>query len=33
MFADPRADIVEFLPLCGAYIEGMTKANAKSKAT
>jgi len=33
MFTDPRAGIVEFLPLCDAYIEGMAKANAKSKAT
>ena len=33
MFTDPRASIVEFLPLCDAYIEGMAKANAKSKAT
>ncbi len=33
MFVDPRAGIVEFLPLCDAYIEGMAKANAKSKDT
>ena len=33
MFVDPRASIVEFLPLCDAYIEGMAKANANSKAT
>jgi integrase len=33
MFTDPRAGIVEFLPLCDAYIEGMARANAKSKAT
>jgi hypothetical protein len=33
MFVDPRAGIVEFLPLCDTYIEGMAKANAKSKAT
>ena len=33
MFTDPRAGIVAFLPLCDAYIEGMAKANAKSKAT
>jgi hypothetical protein len=33
MFTDPRAGIVEFLPLCDTYIEGMAKANAKSKAT
>jgi hypothetical protein len=33
MFTDPRAGIVEFLPLCDAYIEGMAKANAKSKHT
>jgi hypothetical protein len=33
MFTDPRAGIVKFLPLCDAYIEGMAKANAKSKDT
>jgi hypothetical protein len=33
MFTGPRAGIVEFLPLCDTYIEGMAKANAKSKAT
>jgi integrase len=33
MFVDPRAGIVGFLPLCDTYIEGMAKANAKSKAT
>ena len=33
MFTDPRAGIVAFLPLCDTYIEGMAKANAKSKAT
>jgi hypothetical protein len=33
MFVDPRAGIVEFLPLCNAYIDGMAKANANSKAT
>ncbi len=33
MFTDPRAGIVEFLPLCDAYVEGMAKAGAKSKAT
>ena len=33
MFTDPRAGIVGFLPLCDAYIEGMARANAKSKAT
>lgn len=33
MFVDPRAGIVEFLPLCDTYIENMAKANAKSKAT
>jgi len=33
MFTDPRAGIVAFLPLCDAYIDGMAKANAKSKAT
>jgi hypothetical protein len=33
MFTDPRAGIVAFLPLCDAHIEGMAKANAKSKAT
>jgi integrase len=33
MFTDPRAGIVAFLPLCDAYIEGIARANAKSKAT
>jgi hypothetical protein len=33
MFTDPRAGIVDFLPLCDAYIAGMAKASAKSKAT
>ncbi len=33
MFTDPRAGIVAFLPLCDAYVEGMARANAKSKAT
>jgi integrase len=33
MFVDPRAGIVEFLPLCGKFIDGMAKANGKSKAT
>ena len=33
MFTDPKAGIVEFLPLCDKYIDGMAKANAKSKAT
>ena len=33
MFTDPRAGIVAFLPLCDAYVEGMAKANANSKAT
>ena len=33
MFTDPRAGMVDFLPLCDAYVEGMAKANAKSKAT
>ena len=33
MFVDPRAGIVEFLPRCDVYIEGMAKAGAKSKAT
>jgi hypothetical protein len=33
MFTDPRAGVVEFLPLCDAYIEGMAKANAASKRT
>jgi integrase len=33
MFVDPRAGIVEFLPLCDTYIEGMAKASAKSRAT
>ncbi|MGH3212912.1 MAG: hypothetical protein ACRDNO_34640 [Trebonia sp.] len=32
-FVDPRAGIVEFLPLSDTYIEGMAKANGKSKAT
>jgi integrase len=31
MFTDPRAGIVEFLPLCDAYIEGLAKAGASSK--
>jgi integrase len=33
MFTDPRAGIVKFLPLCDIYIEGMAKANGKSKST
>src|ERR1017187_127443 len=33
MFVDPRAGIVEFLPLCDTYIEGRAKANAKSRPT
>ncbi|MDQ2815598.1 MAG: tyrosine-type recombinase/integrase [Actinomycetota bacterium] len=33
MFTDPRAGIVKFLPLCDTYIEGMAKANDRSKAT
>jgi hypothetical protein len=33
MSVDPRAGIVEFLPLCNASIDGMAKANANSKAT
>jgi hypothetical protein len=33
MFVDPRAGIAAFLPLCDAFIAGMAKANAKSKAT
>jgi hypothetical protein len=33
MFTDPRAGIVAFLPLCDTYIQGMAKANDKSKAT
>ncbi|HEY0932793.1 MAG TPA: tyrosine-type recombinase/integrase [Trebonia sp.] len=33
MFTDPRAGIADFLPLCDTYIEGMAKANAKSKST
>jgi integrase len=33
MFTDPRAGIVAFPPLCDAYVQGMAKANAKSKAT
>jgi integrase len=32
MFTDPRAGIVEFLPLCAAYIDGLAKAGASSKA-
>jgi hypothetical protein len=32
MFVDPRAGIVEFLPLCDTYIEGMAKAGARSRA-
>jgi hypothetical protein len=32
MFTDPRAGIVEFLPLCGAYIDGMVRAGARTKA-
>ena len=32
MFTDPRAGIVEFLPLCGAYIDGMARAGARTKA-
>jgi hypothetical protein len=33
MFVDPRAGIVDFLPLCQTYIEGIAKASAHSKAT
>jgi Phage integrase family len=33
MFSDPRAGIVDFLPLCDTYIEGMAKANANTKVT
>jgi integrase len=32
MFTDPRAGIVAFLPLCGAYIDGMAKAGPRTKA-
>jgi hypothetical protein len=32
MFTDPRAGIVEFLPLCGTYIDGMARAGARTKA-
>jgi hypothetical protein len=32
MFTDPRAGIVEFLPLCDAYIDGMARAGARTKA-
>ncbi len=32
MFTDPRAGIVEFLPLCGPYIDGMAKAGPRTKA-
>ncbi len=28
MFTDPRAGIVEFMPLCGTYIDGMARAGA-----
>jgi hypothetical protein len=31
MFTDPRAGIVEFLPLCGTYIDGMVRAGARTK--
>ena len=33
MFVDPRAGMVEFLPLCDAFINGLAKANGHSKAT
>jgi integrase len=33
MFTDPRAGIAKFLPLAGAYIEGMARAGATSRAT
>ncbi len=33
MFTDPRAGIAKFTPLADAYIEGMARASAKSKAT
>jgi hypothetical protein len=33
MFTGPRAGIVDFLPLCDAYVEGMAKVDAKSTAT
>jgi Phage integrase family len=32
MFTDPRAGIVEFLPLCAAYVDGMVRAGARTKA-
>ena len=32
MFTDPRAGIVEFLPLCDTYIDGMVRAGARTKA-
>jgi hypothetical protein len=32
MFTDPRAGIVEFLPLCQAHIDGMVRAGARTKA-
>jgi hypothetical protein len=31
MFVDPRAGIVEFLPLCDTYLEDMAKSSARSK--
>jgi hypothetical protein len=33
MFTDPRAGMTKFAPLCDAFIEGMAKASATSKAT
>jgi hypothetical protein len=33
MFTDPRAGIAKFTPLADAFIEGMARASAKSKAT
>jgi Phage integrase family len=33
MFVDPRAGMVEFLPLCDVFIDGLAKANGHSKAT
>lgn len=32
MFTDPRAGIVDFLPLCAAYIDCMARAGARTKA-
>ena len=32
MFTDRRAGIVEFVPLCDAYIDGMAKPGPRTKA-